>query len=189
MNQNLKTAILEANERYGDIEIKCTGADSLPLDMILEFQGGLKKRTTANLIRLCKRIFAVGFVAPFFVWDNAGDYMCLDGHGRIEALCAIREAGVPIPGSFPVAYIQAEDEAHAREVLLSITSQYGEFDESELGEWLDGLDAEIAETLRLVDGEMSRDSGEIVFDEIDNAANEDKGELIVCPKCGFTWEK
>ena len=54
----------------------------------------------------------------------------------------------------PVAFIEASDEADARKKLLAISSQYGEFDSAELSEWLDEIGGEIAETLRIVDGEL-----------------------------------
>jgi DNA modification methylase len=53
-----------------------------------------------------------------------------------------------------VAFIEASDEADARKKLLAISSQYGEFDASELSEWLDEIGGEVAETLRLVDTEI-----------------------------------
>jgi DNA modification methylase len=100
-------------------------------------------------------MFVNGFCAPFFIWERQGDAMCLDGHQRMATLLAIREAGVPIPGLLPVAYIHAEDEADARRKLLSITSQYGEFQRDQLDEWLEGIDAEIKSILRFTDREIN----------------------------------
>lgn len=175
-------------EKYGPIKIKCQAKDSLPLDVILDFQGKLKSRSKANLLKLIDRIFALGFVAPFFVWDHDGDYYLFDGHGRLEALCAIREAGVEIPGSLPVVYIEAEDEKKAREILLSITSQYGEFDEAVLSDWLEELHDDIAETLRLVDNEIK-----IVSLEEESEDSPGTGDvepiLCTCPKCGHQWQE
>lgn len=123
------------------------------MDVLLEFQGKLKKISKKNLDALKKRIVEDGFISPFFVWDDSGDYRILDGHGRLFALCSLREEGYDLP-MFPVVFVDAKDEAEARARLLSITSQYGEFDTETLGEWLAELDASIAETLRIVDGEI-----------------------------------
>jgi hypothetical protein len=154
MNQNLKNKYLELYEKYGEIKIACKGATELPLDVIADFQGGLKKRTQNNKIKLATQIFKKGFSAPFFIWDYQGTYYALDGHARSEVLCEIREAGIPIPGMYPVAYIEAENEQDAREKLLGITSQYGEFVEEELYEWLWEIDKDIKESLRIVDVEI-----------------------------------
>jgi len=183
MNQTVKDKIIEFHKKYGDIRIECKGADSLPLDSILDFQGKLKKRSQANLIKLIERIFSLGFKAPFFIWDHSGDYYCFDGHGRIEALCAIREAGIEIPGLFPICWINAKDEKEARETLLSITSQYGEFDISDLDKWLENIDDEIKESLRLVDSEI-KIINNFGYGTIEEQGKLDQLEPIICPKCG-----
>lgn len=119
----------------------------------MEFQGNLKKLSKKNLEKLKKRIMEDGFNVPFFVWDNAGEYKVLDGHQRLKALLSLREEGYDIP-LLPVAFIEATDEEDARKKLLAISSQYGEFDAEELAGWLDEIGGDVAETLRLVDGEM-----------------------------------
>ena len=168
--------IKEMHEKYGDIQIKAAGAGMLSFDMILGFQGKLKKRSKENLMKLCERIFSIGFIAPFFLWDDNGMYRCLDGHGRIEALTAIKKAGVSLPPEFPVDYIQAANEKEAREILLSITSQYGEFDTDELQTWIDEIDDDIAETLRLVDGEILLEVEETESSEVEYT---EKFQLII----------
>lgn len=139
------------------LRVTCKGAQTLPLDRIEEFQGNLKKLSKKNLEKLKKRIIEDGFNVPFFVWDHEGQYKALDGHQRIKALCSLREEGWDIP-LLPVAFIEASDEADARKKLLAISSQYGEFDASELSEWLDEIGGEVAETLRLVDSELKIES-------------------------------
>lgn len=150
----MRQKIVQLHEQYGDIKIKCQGASMLPVDAILDFQKNLKKRTKKALLKLITVIFRQGFIAPFFVWDNNADFYLLDGHGRLDALQTIREAGVNLPGGFPVVWIQAENEQDAREKLLSITSQYGDFCEEALNEWLENMDQELAESIRLLDKEI-----------------------------------
>ena len=135
------------------IRVTCQGAMTLPIDRIVDFQGTLKKLSKKNLEKLKKRILEDGFNVPFFVWDNAGEYQCLDGHQRLKALLSLREEGYDMP-LLPVAIIEASDVADARKKLLAISSQYGEFDMEDLGDWLDEMSDDVSETLRLVDGEI-----------------------------------
>lgn len=169
------------------ITVTCRGADSLPVDALEEFQGGLKKITKANLEKLKRRIIRDGINVPVFVW-RIGDWCrVLDGHQRLKALASLRADGYELP-LVPVAYIDAADEKDARQKLLGITSQYGEFEIGELGEWMAELDADIAETVRLADGEVRAKWGD------DEIYTEDKSEIKSnvekneCPKCGFKWQ-
>ena len=91
------------------------------------------------------------------MWDHEGQYKVLDGHQRLRALQSLREDGWDMP-LLPVAFIEASDESDARKKLLAISSQYGEFDASELSEWLDEIGGDVAETLRLVDSELKIES-------------------------------
>ena len=136
-----------------DITVNCKSADSLPIDRLLEFQGDLKKLTKANRDKLQKSIERHGFIAPIFVWDNAGDYMILDGHQRLATLLYMRRKGFTLP-MIPVDYIHADSEADARDKLLHITSQYGEFNVDELNGWLEAIDSELTETIRIVNEEI-----------------------------------
>lgn len=136
-----------------EIEIKCTGTDYLNIKQIDDFQGSLKKISKKNLANLKRRIIEDGFIAPIFVWKHEGKNKIIDGHGRRFALLSLFEEGYTIP-DIPVAFIEASDEADARKKLLAISSQYGEFDAEELSDWLEGLGADVAETLRIVDGDV-----------------------------------
>lgn len=154
MKQNIKDSINELYEKYGEIEIICDGSSYLPIDSLVKFQGNLKKLPEKNLLKLAKIIFYHGFAAPFFTFDNKGDWCILDGSQRREVILAIRESGVPIPGQFPVIEIKADTEQKAREILLSITSQFGIFQKDILDDWALDIEPEIVETLRLVDTEI-----------------------------------
>lgn len=156
MKDSLKNKLLALYEEYGEITIACRGNESLPIDKIVDFQGDLKKLSEKNLLKLCKSIFINNFCAPFFVFnlDHGVTYQIGDGHGRLKALLAIREAGIPIPAFFPTVEISAENEADARKKLLAITSQYGRFQKQTLDEWIAEIDPDIAETFALVDGDI-----------------------------------
>jgi len=107
-----------------NIRIACTGSDMLPLDAIEDFQGGLKKRGKKEIEQIITSIMRFGFSFPFYVWNGSGHNYCLDGHGRIAALSELRRRGENLP-TFPVVYIDAKDEAEAKQKLLRLNSQYG----------------------------------------------------------------
>jgi DNA modification methylase len=160
--------------KTSDIQIKCTGADTLSIDAIIEFQGGLKKLSKSSLEKLKTRILTDGFIAPIFIWEHEGDNFILDGHQRLQALLSLRKDGYDIP-LIPVDYIHAESIEDAKRKLLSITSQYGEFDVEELQSWLKDLDEEIRDTFRFVDDELK-----LAFDEVpDETEDDDVVELDV----------
>lgn len=143
----------KSSESTKTISINCEGAATQQLDRLTVLQGGLKKLSKKNLERLKKRITTDGFCAPIFIWDHDGALMILDGTQRRAALLALEADGWTVP-PLPVVYIHAEDEATARRILLSVSSQYGEWVESETADWMKDIDAEISSTLRLVEGEM-----------------------------------
>lgn len=138
------------------IRIECSGTDSKPLDKLIDFQDGIKKLPKKNLEKLAESILKYGFSAPFFIWKHEGTLYKLDGHQRGIALKYLRdERGFIIP-DLPVVYIEADTETHAREKLLHITSQYGEFDRQGLDAFILDHDLDISslDTLRITDTEI-----------------------------------
>jgi len=152
------------NDSTRSIEIKCQGAATLPLSDLLVFQGNLKKLSKKNLDKLKARIVQSGFCAPFFIWRYEGGNFILDGTQRRSALIALQADGYTVP-DLPVVWIEAETEARAREIILSVSSQYGEWVDAELKEWIDAFDDEIKETLRLVDKEIRIPGPQTVGDD------------------------
>jgi len=150
------TYIVKTNEvnnldRKKMIEIKCKGADTLPIDRILEFQGGLKELSKENEKKLRNSILKFGFIAPLFLWDDHGEWRLLDGHQRLKTLLKMREEGYDIP-LLPVDYIEADSEEDAKRKLLHITSQYGEFTADGFENFTFGLDG--FEDIRLTNDEF-----------------------------------
>jgi DNA modification methylase len=140
---------------YQYIRITCKTADYLPLESIEEFQGNLKKRTKKEIDQIITSILKFGFSFPFFVWHHEGRNGCLDGHGRILALremekvyYALDDAGKlyvkkeppPAIPELPVVYIEAENEAEAKQKMLRLNSQYGIIDIEGFREFIDGLE-------------------------------------------------
>ena len=132
------------------IIVKARGNQTLPIDRLIEFQGNLKRLTQKNREKLMASILEKGFIAPIFVWDDAGEYRLLDGHQRLKTLLWMRERGWDIP-MLPVDIIEADDEQDAKKKLLAISSQYGEFTTDGYAEFITDIDVD--QFTRLVDGE------------------------------------
>lgn len=95
------------------MRITCETKDTLPLDALAEFQGGLKKRGDGDYEKIRKSIDKYGFATPFFVWAHDGVNHVLDGHGRLETLKRMRAAGEEIP-PLPIVRVDCKDEAAAK---------------------------------------------------------------------------
>jgi len=148
------------------IRITCRVADTLPLESVSEFQGGLKKRGKKEIEQIITSILKFGFSFPFFVWSDGTANRCLDGHGRILALrlmaktmyrlsddgklVAGRENPPPLP-ELPVVFVEAGNEAEARQKMLRLNSHYGAIDPDGFRSFVDGLDLDWEE-LALPDG-------------------------------------
>lgn len=166
------------------IIIKARSHTTLPIDRLIEFQGNLKRLTQKNREKLMSSILERGFIAPIFVWDDAGEYRLLDGHQRIKTLLWMREHGWDIP-MLPVDIIDADDEQDAKRKLLAITSQYGEFTTDGYAEFVNDIDIDIDDFVRLVDGEF--DIGYMPnFEPVggDEQARLDEKKKTKCPECG-----
>lgn len=134
------------------IRVTCEGAATIDLDELTDFQGNLKKISALNLERLKSRIRRHGINAPVFVWRVNGVSYIIDGHQRVKALQALRDEGCHIP-PVPLALIEAENITDARDKLLGISSQYGEFVLEEFHAFAADLD--LQNDIRLVDGELA----------------------------------
>lgn len=136
-----------------EIQIKCQGAATLSIKKLTDFQGGLKKLTKENLEKLKGRILKTGFIAPIFIWQHEKINYILDGHQRIQALLSLENEGYHIP-DLPIAYVEADNKNDAKQKLLSITSQYGEFVIETLQEWTEEFDDKLNDTFRFVNEEL-----------------------------------
>jgi len=176
----VKTNEVNNLDRKKVIEIKCKGADTLPIDRILEFQGGLKELSKENEKKLRNSILKFGFIAPLFLWDDHGEWRLLDGHQQLKTLLKMREEGYDIP-LLPVDYIEADSEEDAKRKLLHITSQYGEFTTDGFENFTFGLDG--FEDIRLVNDEF--DIGMFFIEGI-NAPELDDGDRTPFRQMTFT---
>jgi DNA modification methylase len=113
--------------------------NSLPIETLEIFQGDLKKRRAEDYRKIKDSILKHGIVVPLFIWQNDGHKWVIDGTGRVETLNQMRDAGFIIP-KLPVVFINAKDEAEAKEILLKITSHYGKVSQAGFEEFIKGLD-------------------------------------------------
>ena len=170
----------------GVIRIECTGADTLPLDAIEEFQGNLKKRGKKEIEQIITSIDKYGFSFPFAIWNGDGHNRCLDGHGRLLALAEMRRRGEDLP-LFPVVYVEAKDEAEAKQKLLRLNSSYGFMTFDSVMEFTDGLEMKWDE-LALPSNTLELSGASIDFSgEARERSVQEPGGLSCCPKCGFEW--
>lgn len=151
------------------MKILCDCKDTLSLDEITEFQGGLKDRSQEEIGKIIKSLKKYGFAFPFFIWPESGKNWCLDGHGRLLALKKMRQDGEKIP-PLPVVYIDAKNETDARNLLLRLNSQYGRMTADSVREFADGFDVDFTE-LQLPCGVIDFD-----FDEMPDVSELDDEE-------------
>lgn len=154
-----------------NIEINCTGSDTIQLHELTEFQGELKERSAGDVEKIIKSIKKHGFSFPFFVWKNDGKNNVLDGHGRLMALQQMAAAGEEIP-ALPCVYISAKNEAEAKEKLLKLNSQYGHMTADSVAAFLGDIKIDFDE-LALPDGVL--DLGKLEPEE--NGVNAGSGAL------------
>lgn len=174
------------------IKITCDGTDYVDFKSLVPLQGDLKILSEENLDKLKKSIIKYGFTAPGFVWQSGKKKYCIDMHQRIKALSSLFEEGYTIP-DIPIVYIQAKNKTEAKQKLLHISSQYGEFDRGGLDDFLLSInsDAELLETLRLVDEEMY-----LNIPDFQPGSEDEQGQLdtldpkwITCPHCGKEFDE
>lgn len=167
-----------------NIEINCTGSDTIQLHELTEFQGELKERSAGDVEKIIKSIKKHGFSFPFFVWKNDGKNNVLDGHGRLMALQQMAAAGEKIP-ALPCVYISAKDEAEAKEKLLKLNSQYGHMTAESVAAFLGDIKIDFDE-LALPDGvldlgklepEETKDDDEAPALKPDEVADSQRGQL------------
>lgn len=107
------------------VDVRCRGAENLSLDDLTPLQNGLKELSHADAAKLRKSLISNGFCFPFFVWRNGPKNYYLDGHQRDRVLRQMREDGVRVPETFPVAFVEAKTKAEAAKLILLQSSAYG----------------------------------------------------------------
>lgn len=157
------------------------------LDEFVDFQGDLKEISEESLSKLKSRIIYMGFAVPFFVWKDGEVLNILDGHQRKLALLSLKAEGWNVP-KLPYVEIPAASEAEAREKLLAISSQYGDFNVSTLKEWMDELNSDYSDTLRFVSEEITFNLDmDLGFGDDNEEEEQEVQKCKTCPNCGHEW--
>jgi DNA modification methylase len=107
------------------IEIKCRGAELVPHEALIPFQGNLKDLSEENYNKLKREILDLGFSEPFSVWKNDGKIHLINGHQRHRVIGKMLEEGYECP-DLPISVVEAESFTQAKRKVLALTSQYGE---------------------------------------------------------------
>ena len=165
------------------IKITCDGTDYVDYKTLTPFQGHLKILSEENLEKLKKSIIKYGFTVPAFIWQSGKKKYILDAHQRQLALASLFEDGYNIP-NIPIVYIKAKNKTEAKEKLLHISSQYGQFEKEGLDDFLLSIDADVdlLETLRLSNDEI--DMNIFIEQEENIIGNDNIPEEKRCPHCG-----
>lgn len=117
------------------ISIRCTGAAAIDIEDLSPFQDDIKTMTPSTLKKLENVIISQGFSEPIAVWPNDGRNWILNGHQRHTALQSLRSKGWFVP-PVPVALVDAADEDEARKKVLTLASQFGDFNQDHLLEFV-----------------------------------------------------
>lgn len=121
----------------------------------------LKLEKRVNLDRLQKAIETKGFCFPFFVW--AGNDFVIDGTGRFHALQALEKKGVKIP-DLPVVHINADTLEDAKQLVLQVSSEFGETTQETLAEFAEDFEVDF-ETISFPDLDLDPEVIEIEPDK------------------------
>jgi hypothetical protein len=119
-----------------EIKIKVLDSGHLELNQLVHFQGELKSLSDENFNKLKNEIINKGFRYPFFIWKSPeGKNNIIDGHQRLRVLMVLEQEGFVVP-PLPVVYLDAQDEAEARDMVLAAISKYGDIDPNGLIEFI-----------------------------------------------------
>ena len=166
------------------IKVNCITQDTLNLEQITPFQGGLKIRTEEDHDKVIRSIKKHGFSVPFFIYKKGKINYCLDGHNRIEALQRLVAHGEKLP-PLPVVYVKCKSDEEAKELLLKINSQYGRMTADSVREFLGDLKIDFAD-LSLPDGvlelapfqeEETKGDDNVIEPELEKPAISKPGEI------------
>jgi len=76
-----------------------------------------------NTGHLKKSLLKYGFSLPFYVWKSEGEYLCIDGHHRIDVLNELIAEGHKVPKQLNAVEIEAKDRKEAISILVDVMNQ------------------------------------------------------------------
>lgn len=171
-----------------DIKVTCDVKQRIDFKKLIPIQGDLKSLSKENYDKLKKSIIKHGIHSPCFVWqdpNDGGKLKLLDGHQRCRAYGQMEKEGFKIP-LIPIIKIEAENIKSAKEILLTLVSQYGHVEDQGLYEFI--IESEIEhQKLNEYDlpGIIIENFNNNFFKEIDSKENKEKNkDKEFCPTCG-----
>lgn len=153
------------------IKIKCDKDLKMRnIDEMQDFQGELKELSEDAKEKLKNSIVNMGFRIPIFMWKNK----ILDGHQRIEAITSLMEEGYTLKNNeLPYIEILAKDQKEAKEMLLLISSRYGDITEEGVIQFITNAGIDYEELKQMID--LPEISDELFQDAIQD--DEDEPEI------------
>ena len=124
--------------RKKTIRITCRGAAMVPLSKLEPLQPeSFKTLTEKNYGRLKAAILDVGFSFPELVWKSRNRFYVGDGHQRVRTVQQMLKEGFALPGgALPVSFTEAKNKKEAAKKIAMGASQYGEYDEESMYEFM-----------------------------------------------------
>lgn len=139
------------------VVVKCKGAETVSVELLKDFQGNLKTLSKTNYEKLKKELLRHGFCEPITIWRKDGKHLILNGHQRVRTLLMMQQDGYHIP-DLPVNIVTPRDEKEAKEIVLALTSQFGEITDEGLYEFAQeaGIEFDFLEDLRFPEIDLER---------------------------------
>lgn len=114
------------------IKICVTGAANIDMELLVPFQGDLKRLERDDYERLRKNIIENGYSFTIHMWKHKNKNYIIDGHQRLACLKMMKDTeGYKIP-KLPVSIVQAANYKSALNKVLAGISQYGTMTETTL---------------------------------------------------------
>lgn len=120
-----------------EIKITCNVQDRISYKNLIVIQGDLKSLSQDGYQKLKKSILKHGIHSPCYVWqdpNDGGELKLLDGTQRVRAYGQLEAEGYVIP-NVPIVRIDAPDINMAKQILLTLVSQYGKIEAQGLYEY------------------------------------------------------
>jgi hypothetical protein len=175
-----------------ELRVTCDIQNRVDYKTLKPTQGELKSLSKDGYERFKKSVLKHGIHSPCAVWLNPNrELQTLDGHNRCRSFSQLEREGYKVP-LVPIYTIEAPDLKSAKEILLTLVSQFAHIEAQGLYEF--ALGAEISmEDLRDYDFpnldldkfemEFFKDTVEINEKEVDENIETEKE----CPSCGYKW--
>lgn len=166
-----------------EIRINCTATQHVNFHNIKIIQGDLKDLTGENYQKLKKQILKHGFVSPIHVWHDGESYCSLDGTQRLRTLAALENEGFYIP-DIPITEIRADNLAAAKDILLSLVSQYGTINTQGFMEFAQDLPYPTLKELEEVVTIPGLDFEALTNEYLEDHKDKEDRKPKACPHCG-----